>query len=110
MREGPRRGHLSRTIPPAVRRAVLQRDGRRCQVPGCTNSLWLELHHLEHRSDGGGHEEDNLLTVCGVHHRVTHDGLLGIERVPGGLEFRFLDGRVEVVPVGGEEAGSGSSG
>ena len=39
MRDGHGRGHVSRTIPPAVRRAVLQRDGHRCQVPGCCNRL-----------------------------------------------------------------------
>ena len=49
MREGPTRGHLSRTIPPATRRAVLQRDHHRCQVPGCTNRLWLDIHHLAYR-------------------------------------------------------------
>jgi hypothetical protein len=42
-----------------VRRAVLQRDGHRCQVPGCTNRLWLDIHHLAYRRDGGDHSEDN---------------------------------------------------
>ncbi|MEO8183807.1 MAG: hypothetical protein ABI895_33705, partial [Deltaproteobacteria bacterium] len=40
------------TIPPALRRAVLLRDRRRCQVPGCTNTRWLDVHHLELRSEG----------------------------------------------------------
>ena len=93
MREGPSRGHISRAIPPAVRRAVLQRDRHRCQVPGCTNRLWLDIHHLKYRRDGGDHAEGNLLTICCTHHQLVHDGLLGIEQEVGGLVFRFGDGR-----------------
>jgi hypothetical protein len=94
MRPGPTRGHVSRSIPPATRRAVLQRDGHRCQVPGCTNRLWLDLHHLEYFRDGGDNSEENLLTLCSAHHQLLHDGLLGIERLDGELLFRFGDGRV----------------
>jgi hypothetical protein len=94
MREGPTRGYVSRTIPPATRRAVLQRDHHRCQVPGCNNRLWLDIHHLEYFCDGGDHAEQNLLTVCCTHHQLVHDGSLGIERDTEGLVFRFGDGRV----------------
>ncbi len=93
MREGPKRGHLSRTIPPATRRAVLQRDGHRCQVPGCTNRLWLDIHHLDYFENGGGHDETNLLTTCCTHHQLVHDGKLAIERDGDELVFRFADGR-----------------
>jgi len=93
MDQGPKRGHLSRLIPPATRRAVLQRDRHRCQVPGCSNRLWLDLHHLTYRIDGGGNAEENLLTMCNVHHHLVHDGLLGVERCEGGLVYRFGDGR-----------------
>ena len=94
MREGPTRGHVSRTIPPATRRAVLQRDGHRCQVPGCCNRLWLDIHHLEYFRGGGDHSEGNLLTLCCTHHQLVHDGLLGIEQELKWLVFRFGDGRV----------------
>jgi len=93
MRQGPRRGHLSHLIPPATRRAVLQRDHHRCQVPGCSNRLWLDLHHLTYRRDGGDNAEKNLLTMCNIHHQLLHDGLLGVERREGGLVYRFGDGR-----------------
>ncbi|MCA9573134.1 MAG: HNH endonuclease, partial [Myxococcales bacterium] len=83
MRPGPTRGHVSRTIPPATRRAVEQRDGRRCVVPGCTCRLWVDLHHVAPWSRGGGHEESNLVTLCTVHHRLVHDGVLAVERVEG---------------------------
>ncbi len=80
MRPGPKRGHLSRTIPPARRRAVLERDQRRCVVPGCRCRLWLDLHHLDAYAGGGDHSEENLVTICSLHHRLLHDGLLGLSR------------------------------
>ena len=97
MRQGPTRGHVTRTIPPATRRAVLQRDGHRCQVPGCSNRLWLDIHHLEYFRNGGDHSEGNLLTLCCTHHQLVHDGLLGIEKEAEELVFRFGDERVVVV-------------
>ncbi|HUS31661.1 MAG TPA: RuvA C-terminal domain-containing protein, partial [Kofleriaceae bacterium] len=37
---------------------------------------------------GGGHEDANLLLLCGGHHRLLHDGLLTITgRAPGELTF-----------------------
>ena len=74
MSPGEERGHVSRIIPPAVRRAVLHRDHHRCQVPGCSNRLWLDLHHLEYFSAGGDNSEANLITLCSVHHQLLHDG------------------------------------
>jgi hypothetical protein len=53
-----------KTIPPALRRAVLLRDQRCCQVPGCANSRWLGIHHLELRSEGGDHSPENLACLC----------------------------------------------
>ena len=80
-------------VTPAVRRNVLRRDGGRCLVPGCRQSLFLDLHHLELRSEGGDHTVENLITVCGAHHRAFHRGQLIIEgRVSTGLKFRHADG------------------
>jgi hypothetical protein len=36
-----------------LRRAALLRDQHRCQVPGCNNVTWLDIHHIELRSEGG---------------------------------------------------------
>ncbi|HUQ02976.1 MAG TPA: HNH endonuclease signature motif containing protein, partial [Kofleriaceae bacterium] len=38
----------TRTIPAATRRAVLARDHHRCQVPGCSMSRWVDVHHIRH--------------------------------------------------------------
>ena len=55
LRPGPDRGRLTHAIPAATRRFVLHRDELRCQVPGCTNRLFLEVHHVHARAVGGGH-------------------------------------------------------
>jgi hypothetical protein len=93
MGAGPKRGHVSHTIPPARRRAVLHRDRFRCRVPGCTNRLWLDLHHVDPRENGGSNAESNLLTACCVHHRMIHEQYLEVYAENGGFRFVFPDGR-----------------
>jgi hypothetical protein len=93
---------LTRPSPPALRRAVLLRDQRCCQVPGCTNSRWLDVHHLELRSEGGAHSLENLACLCSAHHRAAHRGEIlrrsarsrkPIERSTSGtLRVRHADG------------------
>jgi 5-methylcytosine-specific restriction endonuclease McrA len=80
-------------VTPALRRHVLRRDHGRCVVPGCRQSLFLDLHHVALRSEGGEHGVDNLITVCGAHHRAFHRGQLVIEgHSAGNLQFRHADG------------------
>ncbi|MEO8178518.1 MAG: HNH endonuclease [Deltaproteobacteria bacterium] len=88
------RHRAKQAIPPALRRRVLLRDHRRCRVPGCRNSQFLDLHHVELRSEGGPNEPENLLTLCGVHHRAAHRGVLLIEHSAAqGIRYRHADGR-----------------
>jgi RuvA, C-terminal domain len=88
------RARATQTIPPAQRRAVVRRDHGRCQAPGCRHAVFVDLHHLQHRVAGGPHEQDNLVTLCGAHHRALHHGALRIEgRVSTGLRFFHADGR-----------------
>jgi hypothetical protein len=83
----------TQTIPPAVRRSVLRRDQHRCQVPGCRHATFVDVHHIRPREEGGGHEPENLLTLCSAHHRACHRGALSIEgRAPAALRFRHADG------------------
>src|SRR5215203_5896997 len=49
----------TQTVPPATRRSVLRRDHHRCQVPGCRHSVFVDVHHIRTRKEGGGHELDN---------------------------------------------------
>ncbi|HET6201729.1 MAG TPA: HNH endonuclease signature motif containing protein [Planctomycetota bacterium] len=69
-------GRAGKSVAPKARRAVLLRDGHRCVVPGCTNRLWLEVHHLVPRAAGGSNEAGNLATLCGRHHGLVHEGSL----------------------------------
>jgi hypothetical protein len=93
---GPGRKRAARatqTVPPATRRSVLRRDHHRCQVPGCRHSTFVDVHHIRRRDEGGGHELDNLVTLCGAHHRAAHRGQLTVlGRVSSGLSFRHADG------------------
>jgi hypothetical protein len=83
----------TQSIPPAIRRQVMRRDRRRCAVPGCRNHTYLDVHHCDARSEGGGHDPERLLVLCGSHHRAAHAGALCIEgSASGGFVFRHADG------------------
>jgi len=80
-------------VAPATRRQVLRRDHHRCQVPGCTHATFVDVHHIETRAEGGMHEANNLLTLCGAHHRAVHEGTLRISRAADeSLSFLHADG------------------
>jgi 5-methylcytosine-specific restriction endonuclease McrA len=65
-------GRRTRTAPAALRRAVRERDHHRCRFPGC-ESRKVDLHHIQHWSNGGPTSRDNLILLCRRHHRVVHD-------------------------------------
>jgi hypothetical protein len=86
-------GRKTRSIPPALRRALRSRDGG-CQFPGCTRRLYVDAHHIEHWADGGETALTNLVELCRHHHRLVHEGDYRIEGTPdSGLTFRRPDGR-----------------
>jgi len=86
-------GHRKSAIPPTVRRLVLARDDARCQVPGCPNHRWLDLHHILPRSKGGTHNAANLVTVCTTHHEALHRNVVAVSRSPDGtLRWRRSHG------------------
>jgi len=63
-------GRKTRSIPPALRRAIIHRDGNTCQADGCPSSHRLQIHHLTPWSQGGTTDPDNLITLCWFHHQV----------------------------------------
>ena len=78
----------SRVPTPAQRRKILRRDGYRCCVPGCPNSLWLDVHHIIYYSVGGLTIGDNLVTLCTKCHKNVHENRLKIiGTAPHGLIF-----------------------
>jgi hypothetical protein len=65
-------GRRTRTIPPAIRRALVVRDGG-CTADGCDRPpRWTDAHHLIHWADGGPTSLDNLVLLCRRHHRMAH--------------------------------------
>ena len=85
-------GRRTRTISPALRRALAARD-RQCRFPGCQNRR-CDVHHVEHWADGGATRLDNLVLLCRHHHRVVHEEGFRITLDAAG-EVKFLrpDGR-----------------
>jgi hypothetical protein len=80
-------GRKTRTIPPAMRRALQARD-RRCCFPGCDNRRFLHAHHIRHWAHGGETKLDNLVLLCSRHHRFVHEGGYSIRDCGSGkLEF-----------------------
>ena len=70
---------------------VIERDGYRCGVPGCTSRRNLHDHHIEFRSAGGSDEASNRITLCAFHHqRCLHAGLMRVRgRAPDALVFEL---------------------
>ena len=90
---GLKRRRARQDTPPAIRREVFWRDRGRCVVPGCRNATYLDVHHLNLRSEGGGNEPDNLVVLCGAHHGALHRGRLRIDgKVSTGLRVSHADG------------------
>ena len=63
-------GRKTRTIPPALRRALESRD-RGCRFPGC-GLRFTDAHHVRHWADGGETKLENLVLLCRFHHRLVH--------------------------------------
>ena len=52
-------GRRSRTIPPAIRRALNARD-QGCRFPGCTHTRFLHGHDIQHWANDGDTSLSNL--------------------------------------------------
>jgi hypothetical protein len=85
-------GARTRTIPPAIRRALHHRD-HGCQFPGC-GVRFGQGHHIRHWAQGGPTMLSNLAMLCRRHHRAVHEEGFQVERQPdGALHFVGPDGR-----------------
>jgi hypothetical protein len=87
-------GRKQRIVPERLRLALHVRD-RFCRFPGCgVPAHRTEAHHHEHWALGGETNLDNLLLLCGFHHRRHHAGAYRIRKTPGGYSFETDDGHV----------------
>jgi hypothetical protein len=80
-------GRASRTVPTAIRRAVILRDGG-CAFPGCSvPARWSDIHHVVHWADHGPTNVGNCVALCGRHHRLVHHSHWRIDMTSGIPEF-----------------------
>jgi hypothetical protein len=87
-------GRRHRTPPPALRRAVRERDRYRCQFPGC-NSRRTDIHHIVAWAKGGKTRLRDLILLCEAHHVIVHE--LGYLITPASDGFAFT--RPDGTPV-----------
>jgi hypothetical protein len=88
-------GSVTQDIPAKVRRFVELRDGNRCRIPGCRSTRCIELHHIVHQEDGGTHEPENIVSICGGHHGAHHRDRLWI----GGTATNLVVHRIDEQPI-----------
>jgi len=82
-------GRKTRSIPPALRRALKSRD-KGCVFPGCGHMRYVDGHHIHHWADGGATRLSNLVSLCRFHHRAVHEGGLCVQRLDDGA-WRFTN-------------------
>ncbi|MDV6264786.1 HNH endonuclease signature motif containing protein [Rhodococcoides yunnanense] len=62
----------ARTVTAKQRKALTARD-HGCAFPGCGKpAAWTEGHHIWHWGDGGPTDMNNLVLLCGFHHKLIH--------------------------------------
>ena len=78
-------GRTRREPSAAMLRQLRHRD-RGCRFPGCGSTAFANAHHIVWWSRGGPTDLDNLVLICGFHHRLVHEHGWRIERT--------FDGRI----------------
>jgi hypothetical protein len=81
-------GRKTRSIPPALKRALNSRD-KGCRFPGCCNKKYVDGHHVQHWANGGETKLSNLVTFCRFHHHLVHEDGWNVQVLDDGA-FRFL--------------------
>ena len=100
-------GRKTRTIPPAIRRALKRRD-HGCRFPGCTcGSRFVDAHHITHWADGGETSLSNLTLLCRHHHRMVHEEGFAVHSQADGQVY-FTDPGGHHLPDAAESRFSGN--
>lgn len=98
-------GRAMQDVAPRVRRFVWRRDHGKCCVPSCRASRNVDIHHIVHRADGGNHAAENLLLLCGGHHRALHERRLHITGSAPHVTIKYVDS-----PESGARVGTSGDG
>jgi hypothetical protein len=67
-----RLGRIRRDPPPWMLRQLRHRDTG-CRFPGCGSRRYAHSHHVTWWEKGGATDLENLVLVCGFHHRLVHE-------------------------------------
>ncbi len=93
-------GRKTSTIPPAIRRALKARD-QGCRFPGCSNTRYVDGHHIHHWAKGGETKLANLVSLCRFHHRSVHEGGFSVQVLDdGAVRFKKPNGQASPVHRG----------
>lgn len=85
-------GRTTREPSASMMRQLRFRD-RGCRFPGCGSTAFVNAHHVRWWSRGGATDLENLLLVCGFHHRLVHEHGWRVERlVDGRVRWFTADG------------------
>jgi hypothetical protein len=83
-------GRRSRTVPPQLRRVVINAAGGVCAADGCNSRYRIEAHHITPWSQGGSTDPENLVALCWFHHHIViHQRGFHIYRHPDHGRIRF---------------------
>jgi hypothetical protein len=65
-------GRAQRLVTAAIWIALVVRD-QHCAFPGCRRPpVMCHAHHIQHWIDGGPTCLENMVLLCGAHHRIIH--------------------------------------
>ena len=85
-------GRASRVVPGWLMRQLRHRD-RGCTFPGCGATRYVHAHHIVHWIEGGPTDLDNLVLVCGFHHKLVHEHRWKVRLLGNSAEWWRPDGR-----------------
>lgn len=97
-------GRKTRSIPPALQRALSARDKGCCRFPDCTHKRYTDAHHIKHWAKGGKTKMSNLVTLWRFHHRKVHEGHVQIQVLDDGA-VRFVQPNGECFDDGSRTTG-----
>lgn len=90
-------GRRTRTPNASLMRALWARD-QGCRYPCCGRRRFVHAHHVVHWAHGGPTTLDNLVLLCGQHHRLLHEGGYSLFMRDGGMQVAGADGNLVQPP------------
>jgi hypothetical protein len=93
-RKGSTVNDPSRAIPAEVKRRIIRKRGRKCQVHGCSNHLFLNFCHILPHAKGGSREEANLWIGCFLHHWLYDHDLITLSGTAENPVFKNANGEL----------------